>query len=277
MAYKTILVYIDEAARSEPLIKAARQLGESEGAHIVGLHVIPDIQVYAAAEAQLPAEIFEAQRRANEEVATKAEAAFTGAFKAGGLSHEWRMVEERGAAIGDRVMESSLVADLVIAGQIDPDVGSRRRLGTPERLLLGGRRPMLLVPYIGAESFGRRVAVAWNGTAESSRATFDALPLLAKAEVVTLVAVDPEGGSEAPASAEAMAASLKRHGVNASVVNTVSAGLDIGAVLLSRLADHGDDLLVMGGYGHSRLREFVFGGATRHILQQMTVPVLMSH
>ena len=193
------------------------------------------------------------------------------------LSYEWRAVEEKGVPIADRVMQHALVADAVVAGQIDPDVASRRRVGTPEKLLLSGRRPMLLIPYIGFETMGTHVGVAWNGTAEASRAVFDALPILRKAKSVALIAIDAEGDADDPASAEAMAQSLERHGVNAIVRHSASAGIDIGSVLLSRLADDGIDLLVMGGYGHSRLREFVFGGATRSILQQMTVPVLMSH
>ena len=136
---------------------------------------------------------------------------------------------------------------------------------------------MLMIPYVGMEHFGKRAAIAWNSSAESSRAVFDALPLLKRAEKVTIITIDPEGGPDAPASAEAMAASLARHGVEASVSHTTSGGIGVGAALLSRISDEGDDLLVMGGYGHSRLREFVFGGATRHILEQMTVPVLMSH
>lgn len=277
MAYKTILVYVDEAERCAPVLKAAKLLATRNKAHVIGLHVIPDIQVYSAAEAQLPVEVFEIQRRHNTEVAAKAEAEFMDTFSGSSLSFEWRAVEEKGITIGDRVMEHALVADAVVAGQIDPDVASRRRVGTPEKLLLSGRRPMLLVPYIGFETMGTRVGIAWNGSAEASRAVFDALPVLKKAKSVALITVDMEGGADAPASAEAMAQSLERHGITAGVHHSVSAGVDIGSVLLSRLADDGIDLLVMGGYGHSRLREFVFGGATRSILQQMTVPVLMSH
>jgi len=277
MAYKTILVYVDEAERCGPILRAARQLATHENAHVIGLHVVPDIQVYAAAEAQLPAEVFDTQREHNAGVAKSAQQAFNAEFEGSSISTEWRPVEEKGAAIGDRVLEHALVADVVIAGQIDPDIASRRRVGTPERLLLAGRRPMLLVPYIGFETVGQRVAVAWNGRSEASRAVFDSLPMLQAAESVNLLTVDFEGDANSPASVEALAASLERHGVTCNIHHTASAGLDIGSVLLSRLADEGDDLLVMGGYGHSRLREFVFGGATRSILQQMTVPVLMSH
>lgn len=277
MTYKTILVYVDEAERCAPVLKAAKLLATREKAHLIGLHVIPDIEIYSAAEAQLPAEVFDIQRRFNAEIAQKAEAEFNSAISGSDLSFEWRMVEERGVTIGDRVMEHALVADAVIAGQIDPDVSSTRRVGTPEKLLLSGRRPMLLVPYIGFQTMGTKVGVAWNGSAEASRAVFDALPILRKAKSVALIAIDQEEPANAPASAESMAKSLERHGIAAEVNHSVSAGVDIGSVLLSRLADDSIDLLVMGGYGHSRLREFVFGGATRSILQQMTVPVLMSH
>lgn len=277
MAYKTVLVYVDDAKRCVPLLKAACQIAVAEGAHLIGLHVIPDIQVYAAAEAQLPPEVFETQRQYNLEMAAKAEALFVEMISPTVKSFEWRAIEEDGSSIGDRVLEQALVADLVITGQIDPEIASRRRVGTPERVLLSGRRPILLVPYVGFASFGHRVAVAWNGSAEASRAVYDSMPLLKSAESVSLISVDVNENASHPASPEALAICLARHGIEAQIHHVASAGVDIGNVLLSRLADEGDDLLVMGGYGHSRLREFVFGGATRAILQQMTVPVLMSH
>src|SRR5262249_44560338 len=121
---------------------------------------------------------------------------------------------------------------------------------------------------------GERVLVAWAHSREATRAVHDALPLLKLAKSVTVMEVNPEpdhlGGAD-------IALHLTRHGVKAEVASTTSGDINNGDAILSRAADLTADLLVMGGYGHSRLREFAFGGVTRHILEHMTLPVLMSH
>jgi nucleotide-binding universal stress UspA family protein len=123
------------------------------------------------------------------------------------------------------------------------------------------------------------VVIAWNSAREAARAVHDAMPLLIAAEAVTVLTIDPregpQGHGELPGADISL--HLARHGVKAQVERTVSADLPVGEVLLSRLADLGADLLVMGAYGHSRMRELLLGGATRSLLQSMTVPVLMSH
>jgi nucleotide-binding universal stress UspA family protein len=140
---------------------------------------------------------------------------------------------------------------------------------------------VLIVPKAGElNSIGERVVVAWNNSRESARAVFDALPLLTKASEVTVLSVEeaakPEVTSEI-AGAE-IGATLARHGVKVNV-QQVKPGArgDAGVELLSQVAAHRADLLVMGCFGRSRLREFVLGGASRHVLQNATVPVLMSH
>jgi len=122
--------------------------------------------------------------------------------------------------------------------------------------------------------------VAWNGTRESARAAFDALPLLAKAKSVKLLWINPStenGGNGNGMPGSELATALSRHGVKVEAGHSAVRDVGVGDELLSRAADQGTDLLVMGAYGHSRVREYVFGGATRHILQHMTVPVLFSH
>jgi nucleotide-binding universal stress UspA family protein len=141
-----------------------------------------------------------------------------------------------------------------------------------------GGRPVLIIPNEGVHSgIGSRVVVAWNGRREATRAAFDAVPLLQQAKDVKVLWIDPRSeGEDAGAFAADLCAALARQGITSEAVAAVSDD-NIGATLLSRAIEYRADLLVMGCYGHSRLREFVFGGATRHILRHMTIPVLMSH
>jgi len=181
------------------------------------------------------------------------------------LSAEWREIPE--GADADPALHARY-ADLAIFGQLDPERAetepTRQR---PEHVAIASGRPVLIVPYAGRfDNVGRRVLIAWSATREAARAVADAM-------------VDPREGvgghGELPGADIAL--HLARHGVKAQIERTVSAGLPVGEVLLSRLADLGADLLVMGAYGHSRAREVLFGGATRSVLRSMTVPVLMSH
>lgn len=279
MSYKTIVAYVDEAARCQALIEVAETLAARHDAHLVGLHVVPNVQIYAAAEAGMVADVFEAERDQHEKAAGEAEELFRKAMSGVAHSHEWRRVEEGTELIGDRVLEHGLVADLVITGQIDPEVESRRRIGTPERVLMHGGRPLLMVPYVGSyPNLASHVMIAWRPTGEAARAVFDALPLLQEADRVTILTIDPEpGASDDVAGGEALARSLARHGVSAHAAHTASGGIGVGATILSRLADDAADLLIMGGYGHARFSEYLFGGATRDVLREMTVPVLISH
>ena len=138
---------------------------------------------------------------------------------------------------------------------------------------------MLVVPYVGEFTGFDHVMIAWNGTREAARALFDAMFIIERADAVTVIEVDSPGGAGAPPShlAEDVVAALKRRGVEAEAEPTVTDGTPVADIILSRAADLTADLIVMGAYGHSRLRELVLGGVSRSFLQEMTVPVLMSH
>jgi nucleotide-binding universal stress UspA family protein len=193
---------------------------------------------------------------------------------------EWRVIESRHPDIGRAIVEQARAADLVIAGQTDPKWDLSPIFDIPERLALESGRPVLVVPYAGSfGEVGKRVVVAWNNRREASRAVFDALPLLAGADQVRVLWINPARDGVAPdelPTAEITGA-LARHGVKAEAAHSVAPDIDVGNELLSRAADLSADLIVMGCYGRSRFRELIFGGATRHILQHMTVPVLLSH
>jgi nucleotide-binding universal stress UspA family protein len=139
-------------------------------------------------------------------------------------------------------------------------------------------RPVLIVPYIQKTplKLGRMMA-CWDGSRSAARAIADALPILARAKTVEIFTVTGEAGKDSELEGSDIAHHLARHGVRVEVERQVADDIDVGSVILSRAADSSADLIVMGGYGHSRLREFVLGGATRKILASMTAPVLMSH
>jgi len=145
--------------------------------------------------------------------------------------------------------------------------------------VLEGGGPVLIVPETWPDgTLGRRVLVGWNGSREARRAAADALPLLRRAERVTVLSVAPDQPADEPPEQPGaeLAHWLARHGVPLEIATAPAAGVDPGAVLLARAAELGCDLLVMGAYGHSRLRERVLGGATRTVLGRARLPVLMA-
>jgi nucleotide-binding universal stress UspA family protein len=281
MSYKDLLVVLDSETASRGRMDLAAALAERFAAHLVGLYLLPIPETPRHLGYYDPAMLepfFRELRERAQEVCAKEREAFEHAASLLGLSAEWRMVEagaESDAAVHARY------ADLTILGQLDPDRGDAELIRPrPEHVTLASGRPVLVVPYAGHfETVGRRVLIGWNASREATRAVNDAMPLLIAADVVTVLTIDAREGPDAHGELPGADISLHlaRHGVNATIERTVSAGIPAGDVLLSRAADLGADLLVIGAYGHSRVRELLLGGATRSILQSMTLPVLMSH
>jgi len=172
-------------------------------------------------------------------------------------------------------------ADLAILGQHDPDDATvSSATEAPATALLSSGRPVLVIPYIGAvPTLGQTVLVGWKSGREAARAVNDALPLLRQAQSVTVLAINPEEGigGDGDVPAADIALHLARHGVKAAAAHTVAKEVPEGDVLLNHADEIGADLIVAGGYGHTRLREFAFGGVTRTLLTTMTVPVFLSH
>ena len=196
-----------------------------------------------------------------------------------GLDGGYRLVEGNVAAT---IALHARYADLTVLGQTNPyephdGVG---RDSTAVTTVMSSGRPVLMVPFAGDfPTVGDRVLVAWNASREAARAVNDALPLLEKASLVTVLAVNPRHGigGHGDVPAADIALHLARHGVRAEAAHTVANDIPDGEALLSYAADIGADLIVAGAYGHSRARELVFGGVTRTLLAEMTVPVFLSH
>jgi nucleotide-binding universal stress UspA family protein len=193
----------------------------------------------------------------------------------GDVQTEWR------SSTSDAVTAVSLharYADLVIVGQAHGDDGANVDPDFPERLLLSAGRPLLIVPYAGDfENAGERALICWSATRESTRAVNDALPLLKKATAVHVATFNPRRSAHGEVPGADIGLFLARHGVKVEVSEYQAPDLDVGSQILSRAMDLGSDLIVMGGYGHSRVHELILGGVSRTLLESMTVPVLISH
>jgi len=279
MNYKTLLVHLDDSSRSALRTAVALDLARRFDAHLIGLYVVCQelARPFFRFDERLRPATLEAQHAQRRQ---RAEAAFVDAVRLAGCKGEWR------APSGPAVESAALHArhaDLVVLGQDNPhDPAAYVARHFVVDLLMSAGRPALVLPYAGTiDTLGRNVLVAWDGSREACRAAADALPLLRRAACVTIEAVTPPGyrtpEQQAPAAIE-VAAWLEPHGVRASFSATPRvAGVSTGATLLNRVTDLHADLLVMGAYGHTRGWERVLGGATRTLLESMTVPVLVSH
>jgi nucleotide-binding universal stress UspA family protein len=285
MDIKDILVQIDSSNGNEARLNLAIELARRHGANLIGLCVF-DIGLLPSAGFRIfdPEDcltILQFQEQLRDDglaIAAKLEEDFNERLRREAIRGEWRLVEGEAVTI---VGLHARYVDLAVLGQQDPDDTRVSGWTTVlEVALLTSGRPILVVPYAGNLSdVGRRVLIGWDGGREAARAVHDALPLLSKAEVVTVLAIDPRYGNDDYGNEPGADISrhLARHGVPVTAKKTSSEGLDAADILLNYASDLGCDLIVIGGYGHSRMREIVLGGVTRGLLQHATVPVLMSH
>lgn len=287
MSYKTILVHVDETARCAQRISIAARMAVEEDAHLIGVAMtgisrfIYQNARFEDCDPNLALHLDFLRERAH-----KALAQFEPTVRAMGVNSVERLIVDDEAGSG--LCLHARYADLVIIGQTDLDEASPAVMRDfPEEVLLHADRPVLLIPYVGNyDVFGKKVLVSWDASKEATRAITNALPLLKKADLVQVAVFDPDEkpalhGEEPGAD---IALYLARHGVKVESSvhytdedNVEKRKLDVGNALLSLANDFGSDLLVMGAYGHSRWRETILGGATKTVLNSMTLPVLMSH
>lgn len=280
MSYKTILVSLNEVGRLSELVKAAVTLARETAAHVSGLYVVPAVQVYPSVGFEAAPQVFEGNRTFFKDNAQRVKQAFEEAMRAEGLSHDFHLLDARSPVIADEVTAIGRCADLVLVSATNPDEITGVERDFVEQVVMGLGRPVIVLPAQGDATITlKEIVVGWDGGREAARAAFDALPLFKKAEKVRVVRIDPQKdpslrGSVAGAD---LAESLARHGIRAEAQGYPTDGLDEGQALMRCAEDCGAGLIVMGAYGHSRLAEFIFGGATRFVLTRMRRPVLMSH
>jgi|688.fasta_scaffold293503_2 nucleotide-binding universal stress UspA family protein len=280
MSYKTILVSLNEVGRLPELVAAAVTLARETGAHVSGLYVVPAVQVYPSVGFEAAPQVFEGNRSFFKDNGARVKQAFEEAMRREGLSHDFHQIDARTPVIADEVVAAGRVADLVIVSATNPEEITGVERDFVEQTVMALGRPVIVLPYKGKAAVSlNEVIIGWDGGREASRAAFDALPLLKKAAKVRVVRIDPQKdpslrGSVAGAD---LAEALARHGVKAEAQGYPTDGQDEGQALMRCAADSGAGLIVMGAYGHSRLAEFIFGGATRFVLNRLVCPVLMSH
>lgn len=276
MTFKSILVYIDDTQASERRVRMAGEMSRRFDASLTGIYFAPPVAAVDVAELP-PAEF--SRRMSQREMRDRVEAAFRAAAAAAGAARADVCVVENNAV--DTAIAEMRCADLAVLAQGDSesgDGGFQRKLA--EEALFGAGTPILFVPYASAVStLGEHVLIAWDGGREAARAIRDALPLLTNAKRVTVLSLGEHArlGQDSSQSQSRLVAYLRLHGVEANRRELACTSNEAGELALSQLADLGADLLVMGAYGHARVREIVLGGVTRTMLDSMTVPVLMSH
>ncbi len=281
MALKDILVHLDGAAPSAQRLSLAADLARRHQAHLTGLFVVdltpPIVGAMEGGGGAVLAGLIEQMRAEALATAAGVEARFAETLAREGIAGEWRIAE---GAAPELVALHARYADLAVLGQADPQADEAAGAAVVAAALFGAGRPVLVVPHAGSfPGIGRRVLVGWNASREATRAVHDALPLLLGAETVTIAAVNPRRGLGAHGDEPGadIARHLARHGVRVQVEHSAAPEIGAGDILLNRAADLSADLLVVGAYGHSRLREMFLGGVTRTLLQQMTLPVLLAH
>jgi nucleotide-binding universal stress UspA family protein len=280
MGYRTILVYLHSAESAQAILDVAVPLAKQQGAHLVGLNVRAQLPLYVTATTALPEEVVEQERLRVDEYAGQIKRHFDRVTAGMRDSCEWRSPLSLDARISNTVAEQALSADLVVVSKITASEFAGWP-GLPADLALDAGRPTLIVPATDASfDIGGHVLVAWNATRECARAMFDALPVLRSATTVTILTIDPGSSKVEPGSEEAvydLMATLKRHRVNAVFKTTQDGDMSPGDALIRYASDHRASLIVMGCYGHSRMRETVFGGTSQQLIDQTTIPLLMSH
>ena len=246
-------------------------------AHITGIAMAFDPNISGSVIGYLPDDIIEAKRRDNEAAAQAAIASFAAATARAGVAAEPRMLRSTFDSAGNQFGRIARLFDLAIVDQAKTN-GNVIETLIAESTLFESGRPVIVVPYVQRSPFKLdRVMVCWDGSRPAARAIADALPFLERAGHIEVVIVTRGAGKKDEIEGVDVGQHLARHGLKVGVTQVARGDLDIADVLLSHSVDYGADFIVMGGYGHSRLREFVLGGVTRSILQSMMVPTLMSH
>ncbi|MEC9435601.1 MAG: universal stress protein [Pseudomonadota bacterium] len=281
MSFKTITVFVDASAASAARLDAAIGLAAAQGAHLVAVACTRqiDLGVYAMPGAEMAVD-FTAIDRSREEAQTLA-ASVAAKMQAAGAGNDARWAASIASGLGETAARSARHSDISVVGPAGgPGVDGEIADAVLDGALFNSGRPVLMIPsdWTGG-SIGTRVMVAWDGSHVASRAVHDALPFIETAAAVTVAIVDPDPGVDGTGEEPGadIAAVLARHGAKVEVQTLARAGASVAERLQSTAVEIGADLLVMGGYGHSRLREAIFSGVSRTVLEGPSVPVLIAH
>lgn len=275
---KTLLVSLNNVNAIDRTLAVASALAQKHDAHIIGLYVIPSIIVYAAPYGHGVGAQYIDRNNYYKTHAAEAEKAFNAIVRKDSLKGEWRQINPGGQSISHTIVAHGRESDMiVISSQSRNTLQEGSDFDLCARVVQEAGRPLLILPAAGKKALKHKKAViGWDGSREAARAVFDALPLLKAFDRVHITCINPKRemqiADELPGTE--LAAALDRHGINA-ITETIKTRKRISAALLERAEKA--DLLVIGAYGHSRLRESILGGVTAKTLKAMTCPVLMSN
>ncbi len=275
MSIADILVYIDPEESNSEALAAAMSLADRHSAHLTALYVIAPAYIpsYAGIESSLSAAALREIEDRNQNRAIEAKRKFDEVVMPWEGKISWMEISGEPESVA---VDMARNFDLVVMPTPGEDSMHSRLDHVFERVSIASGRPILRIPanYSGGE-IGRRVMVAWKNSRESTRAVHDAMPFLTSADNVTIATVNPPKDVDVPCAE--LAEHLSRHGVQVEVESAFAYRHDVGKQILTLATTFESDLLVMGLYGQPRVAEIVLGGASRHIVQNTTIPVLFSH
>lgn len=279
MSFRTILAILQERDDGARVLDCAVPLAIRFGAHLIGIHGAALPIAYPGPMGFPDADLLAAGSEAGKQHADELQQVFQARMGRDRISSEWRFCESLSGDSVSGVLTVARASDLVIVQQGDPERGDIS-VPSAETLIFETGRPILFLPYASnADPAFEKVLLAWNGSAEAARAAFDALPFIAAAKETEILCLDPkaDAGQDAEVAAVDIAAALSRHGAKISITNQSSQGIAPGEAIGNRLVEGGAQLLVMGAYSQSWLKQFLFGGTTRTLLNSMPTATLMSH
>jgi nucleotide-binding universal stress UspA family protein len=279
MEFKNILIHLDHSSGCRNRLEAAFDLARNFDAKITGLFVVPDYVVPSYVEAQISVDVIT-------EVTEKALARARDH-----LADYQKLAEEAGVSMEGHVLEGQLIpilrehskySDLLVLGQDQPEDLDNASYGLADSLLFDGACACMVVPHSGKlKPLGKSILLTWNASRESARALREAMPLLSRAETVVMLSSEPDDGDSSMARghphAQELAGFLESHGITAISSGISDPDISTTDAIIGQAAEMNADLIVMGAYGHARLREIILGGVTRDLLKQAPVPLLLAH
>lgn len=279
MEFKNILIHLDHSNGCRNRIEVAFDLARKFDARITGLLVVADYIVPSYVEAQISVDVItdvteKALARARDTLDEYQKLA-----DAAGVSMEGHVLEGQLIPI---LREHSKYSDLLVLGQDQPEDHDNASYGLADSLLFEGACACMVVPHSGKlEPLGKRVLLTWNASKESARALREAMPLLSRAETVVVLSSEPDDGDSSIARghphADELARFLESHGIETISSGISDTDMSTTDAIIGQAAQMNADLIVMGAYGHTRLREIILGGVTRDLLKQAPVPLLLAH
>ena len=285
MSYRTIQIHLNDSRRAHKLLRHAAEIARAFEARVIGLHVSPTFHGRAI-DAQYPSiPAVQGLQFSRDEETDHLRAIFEEVVNKERVNGDFRVIAAEHHTPADIAVARARAADLVVASQTDRGWRLSPWLDCSDQLAIECGRPVLIVPNAGeSPALPRKAIIAWNHSREATRAMYEALPLLNGARTIELLMLEEaQNGELARQLAETilppsvLVQALAEHGIKLTVATLKTMAGSAGRQICARAEQEQADLVVMGAYGHSRLREFVFGGATRHVFTHMTVPTLFSH